>query len=1124
MPDPKNRVLAVIGAVLALAVLAPLAHAAGEVETHIFDPNLSLTGDCATSPTDNVPDPECPGGVHPSNGGFSLPSGVAVDAYGNRYVASYGPEFANPSEGRIDVFDSEGKYITEIPNVTFPAYIAVDSEGYLYVCLEVSGGNTQIVRYKPMLFEPEEGAIAYPPTAESIAGLEILGGRSPVAVNPENDHLFVNTDSVKEYSSASEGNMFLGKPVSSSELNHNGLAGSLTIDAASRRIWVAAYDGSSLDGATTQVVLKAFELEAPHALVATVEGSATPQGKFSSTSVFQMALAVDETSGHLFAADFQGTKKRVYEFDSEGDYVAALEHSFVPTDRSGLAVDNGSSSATRGYLFVNSGTALGHSYAFEPKPVAKPPLVGSLGLVEVTEDEAVLTAGVNPQAQETAYIFEYTTMKSFESQGFAGAAVAGEGVLDAVNDEIAVSAPATGLEPGTAYRFRVRAHSDGGDGEDEGSFSTYSSPQSFAPCPNDPVRTGLSAELPDCRAYELVTPSNTNGHSPLGLSHLGVNFPSRESSPAGDKVSFQIQGGPIPGFEGAGSLLGDPYLSTRTQAGWQTASAGPDGSEATAVEPGSPSPDQGYSFWRTASLDGPASLNGKPTAYLRYPDGHSEVLGVGSVGTDQFAIGLLISENGGHVVFASKSENGREAQQLEPDAPPSGTEAIYDLTSGGLEVVSLLPGDETPAPGENAEFVGGSLDGRGIAFVIASGAHQGTLYLRRDNSQTHLVEEGMKISENGTGAEFAGVSDGGGRVFLMKQGDLWAFDAATEAKLPFSSSGDVTPVNVSADGTAAYFISPSMLPVDANQEGALPQPGAENLYLSREGQISFVATVSGTDVEAIPGAGGLGDWLAAAQKRAPGRVPARTTADGSVLLFESSADLTGFDSDGHREIYRYEAATGGLLCLSCSPAAAGGSLGDARLQSTSLGNSSPEPLTVNNLLGNLVADGRRVFFESLDPLVVGDVDGQRDVYEWEQEGTGSCQTAGGCLYLISSGRSAEPNYLYAVSDSGNDVFFLTSDLLLPSIDPDESPSIYDARVDGGFPPPAQPVGECLGEACQPQAVAPPKANLGTSAVAGQGNLSRPPRCARGKPKKRGAHCRHHRHKQKRHGAKRRSHR
>ena len=154
----------------------------------------------------------------------------------------------------------------------------------------------------------------------------------------------------------------------------------------------------------------------------------------------------------------------------------------------------------------------------------------------------------------------------------------------------------------------------------------------------------------------------------------------------------------------------------------------------------------------------------------------------------------------------------------------------------------------------------------------------------------------------------------------------------------------------------------------------------------------------------------------------------------------------------------------------------------------------------------LSEDGSRAFFESFDPLVLADTNGRLDVYEWEQAGTGGCEeadtafvpSAGGCLYLISSGTSSADSEFVDASADGADVFIRTAQSLL-SQDPGLY-DIYDARIEGGFPPHPPPPSPCEGEACQSPPAPPPFPTPASSAFNSKGGNAKGGPAARNCPK------------------------
>jgi hypothetical protein len=600
----------------------------------------------------------------------------------------------------------------------------------------------------------------------------------------------------------------------------------------------------------------------------------------------------------------------------------------------------------------------------------------------------------------------------------------------------------------------------------------------MAACPNEALRAGASAHLPDCRAYELVTPSETGGYYPMErtLSSPTQYFGLFAISPNGESVVFQTQQGAIPGLSGSGS--DDRYQSVRTASGWSTSLDGPTAAQSETPGPGGVSADHGYSFvaTRESGLPDRGSLNqqagvtaNESSTWLRRPDGEFELVGKGELADDPDACGDYIAPGASHVVFDTRdcSGNGSGGPQLLPDAPPSGISAVYDRTPGGLHTASLLPGDVTPT--ENAFFKGVSADGTAVLFSVGPNAAIGsgsTLYVRIDDARTLEVASG-----NGGPVAPAGASADGRYVFYVQGGDIFALDTSTGTTTTVVNTEDAQPVNIAADGSRVYFVSESEISGGG-------EAGKPNLYLwnASSGVTSFVATVDPSDVSGEPCLTCWTNGPAAPRMNfieGPGTDTSRATADGAVLVFESHAQLTAYENAGADEIYRYDSSSGAINCVSCNSA---GPTSGARLQSFNPFLPVGPPYAYLDV-GNVTMDGSTVFFETAEALAPTDTDGAVDVYEWKE----------GTISLISSGHSPSDNYLYGVTPSGSDVIFATNDTLLPRDHTGGSGSIYDARVNGGFPEPVS--ASCQGDDCQgqPQAAQPPGAPATTTFV-GRGNL------------------------------------
>jgi len=382
-------------------------------------------------------------------------------------------------------------------------------------------------------------------------------------------------------------------------------------------------------------------------------------------------------------------------------------------------------------------------------------------------------------------------------------------------------------------------------------------------------------------------------------------------------------------------------------------------------------------------------------------------------------------------------------------------------------------------------------------------------------------------------------------------------------------------VRISEDGTKAAFESPAVLTEEPNALGQSAIQHANNMYVYdlTTKRIKFVAELcsgpelSGTEPSGSEPQGSLevtaenavrdpncpstisslvdptftpeGNddllWL-------PGQpVEATFSGDSNVLLFSSYARLTTDDTNNVRDLYRYDFQTGELERISVGHNGNDGNGNDNRYQPEFAAQPTSDFFPPNELAEtaarNISKDGSTIIFKTKAPLVSRDTNKVSDIYQWEEDGHGTCREAGGCVSLISDGVDPHGSTFGVINFSGNEIAFKTQRNEI-SADRDGVADVYVARVDGGFPTPVEPPPCGSPEGCRSapqQPPTPPKAT--TEHFVGPGNGEQRLQCAQGKRRvdRHGkviciskTHHRHkkthHRHKTRRHRASARKHR
>jgi hypothetical protein len=710
---------------------------------------------------------------------------------------------------------------------------------------------------------------------------------------------------------------------------------------------------------------------------------------------------------------------------------------------------------------------------------AEAPKVDATWVTDVTATSATLHAEADPEGLPSTYRFEYETEAAYEAnlgtgeEAFAGAArapSAGEaGLGEEAVDQVALQ-HLERLSAGTAYRYRIVATNSAGSTPGPArAFATQSNlPSGPEACTNAGLRIeDRSTALPDCRAWELVSPAEKNGGAVQGF---GQNFGGDvlQAAAGGEAATFSSSASF--GAEAQGAPLASQYISRRSEAGWLTENVtAPTLSGAYGAHPdGVP-----YQLF-SPELDRGLLLNGRRCGEgEQCPRGYSlrESAG-GALTPSPEAPDLRLagaSPDLHHVILSTCAALTPEATEVpsvgggcDPSAPN-----LYEWSGAVPQLINILPGESHGTPGTRLAAQTGAVSSDGSRVYFGQ-IEDGALYLREDGAPTKLLPETV-----GGGASFQTASADGSLAFFIKAGHLYRYDAATEVASDLTPAGEVLGVlGAAADGSRVYYQT------------------ASGLFLWDEG----------TTTEVAPGADAAepGDYP-------PATGTARVGADGTQLAFLSKAQLTGYDNTDQQsgeldsEVYHYSAPSGGgevtLLCASCNPTGER-PLGPSAIPGA-IANGASATATDIYKPRDLSTNGRRLFFDSADRILPRDTSAVADVYEWEAGGEGSCARPAGCVFLISSGASSQASQFIDASADGRDALFLSADSLSP-FDPG-SVDLYDARALGGFSVPTPPI-PCEGDACQAVPSPPEDPSPGTL-VSGQGNppVRFPkPRCPKGK--------------------------
>ncbi len=628
---------------------------------------------------------------------------------------------------------------------------------------------------------------------------------------------------------------------------------------------------------------------------------------------------------------------------------------------------------------------------------AIPPLISDVAAGNVTATSATFNGKIVPYGLQTSYYFEYGETSAYGQRLPASY----EGVVGNSFGPRAVTEPIFNLKPATGYHFRLVAVNVLGTVRGEDQTFTTRSATSAGSCPNNTIREIQQVSfLPDCRAYEQVSPIEKSG---VPFNQLGLPSYLRQD---GSGIAYSTNKAAYPGSES--NPLAPKTLSLRSATQWTTKGIDP---PLSATTPGSNlyyataavSKDLTRALVTTTRKLAPEAVEGDWNIYIR------------ETGTDNYTYigeGNLYNTTGpGH--FFGTSDDLRTVV-VEGKVWHEGTPGLNPL---GVRNDGTLMANVGSAINKNHFDVNQvSADGSHIYFEVTGGPEAG-LYLREDNAKTVLISRSQRPGDPSTPvpASFAFASpDGryvtfetvqsvppltpdapegihGARAYLYDvESDTLSFiadDLAPNGEALAKGNLETNDLYVRDPSYENYFYAHNgtLTPVGSGEQGDFTMMSPNGKYFAFDDFLYDAVT----DTLSCPncrsdGGPRLGDahW-GAVEPDVMGRHGPTAILDDGTFFFDTPNPLVRADTNGTRDVYSYNH-------------------GDLELLTS--GRQSVDAEFVN-----VTADGRNMFFTTTARLVGQDKDTVQDLYVARVDGGLPLQNPDPPIECLRDDCKATPN-------------------------------------------------------------------------------------------------------------------